>query len=98
MRMLLSCISTQHSVLKRHWEKSRDEISCPVTALGSFRKPEEGKTGLLCLLDEAGEPQQTVGLLSPAGMAHSAEGVFVASASTIHYVAPDLSTSKQDAV
>jgi hypothetical protein len=98
MKMLVSCISTQHSVLKQHWEKSRDEIACPVTALGSFQKPEEGKTGLLCLLDETGTPQQVVELLSPAGMVHSDEGVFVASASTIHHVAPDLLTSKQDAV
>ena len=98
MRMLLSCISTQHSVLKKHWEKSHNEIACPVTALGSFRKPEEGKIGLLCLLDEAGQPQQTVEMLSPAGMARSDKGVFVASSSTIHHFSPDLSTFRQDAV
>src|SRR5258708_3656965 len=57
MKMLLSCISTQHSILKQHWEKNRDEIACPVTVLGSFQKPDGGKTGLVCLLDETGKPQ-----------------------------------------
>lgn len=96
--MLLSCISTQHSLLKRHWETSRQEIACPVTVLGSFQKPNEGKTGLLCLLNEHGQPQRALELLSPAGMIRSARGVFVASASTIHEVSPDLSTCQQDVV
>lgn len=98
MSMLLSCISTQHSLLKQHWETSRKEIACPVTVLGSFQKPNGGKTGLLCLLDEHGQPQRALELLSPAGMIRSAQGVFVASASTIHEVSPDLSTLKQDVV
>jgi hypothetical protein len=98
MHMLLSCISTQHSLLKQHWETSRQEIACPVTVLGSFQKPNGGKTGLLCLLDEYGKPQRALELLSPAGMIRSAQGVFVASASTIHEVSPDLSALKQDAV
>lgn len=98
MQMLLSCISTQHSLLKQHWETSRQEIACPVTVLGSFQKPNGGKTGLLCLLDEHGQPQHALELLSPAGMIRSAQGVFVASASTIHEVSPDLSAIKQDVV
>ncbi|MEO7019701.1 MAG: hypothetical protein ABI234_06085 [Ktedonobacteraceae bacterium] len=98
MNMLLSCISTQHSLLKQHWEKSREEIACPVTVLGSFQKPNGGKTGLLCLLDENGQPQRALELLSPAGMIRSAQGIFVAAASTIHEVSPDLSATKEDAV
>ncbi len=98
MKMLLSCISTQHSLLKEHWEKSRDEIACPVTVLGSFQKPENGKTGLICLLDETGKPQKAVELLSPAGMIPSADGILVACASSIHQLTPDLSAIKQDAV
>lgn len=98
MQMLLSCISTQHSLLKQHWETSRQEIACPVTVLGSFQKPNGGKTGLLCLLDEHGQPQRALELLSPAGMIRSTQGVFVASASTIHEVSSDLSTLKQDVV
>lgn len=97
--MLLSCISTQHSLLKQHWEKSRDEIACPVTVLGSFQKPKEGKAGLLCLLDESGQPQQAVELLSPAGMVRSSDGrIFVATATTIHKIEPDLSALEQDVV
>ena len=98
MSMLLSCISTQHSLLKQHWERSREEIACPVTVLGSFQKPNGGKTGLLCLLDDAGQPQKMVELLSPAGMVRSEHGILVAAASTIHELAPDLATIKQDAV
>ena len=98
MSMLLSCISTQHSLLKQHWERSREEIACPVTVLGSFQKPNGGKTGLLCLLDDAGQPQKMVELLSPAGMVRSERGILVAAASTIHELAPDLATIKQDAV
>jgi hypothetical protein len=96
MKMLLSCISTQHSLLKQHWEKSRDEIACPVTVLGSFRKPDGGKTGLLSLLDETGQPQQIVELLSPTGMVRSTQGVFVAAGSVIHELAPDLSAIKEN--
>lgn len=98
MHMLLSCISTQHSFLKSHWEKSREEIACPVTVLGSLQKPDGGKTGLLCLLDEQGQPQNMVELLSPAGMVRSATGIFVAAASSIHELTADLSLSREDAV
>lgn len=98
MKMLLSCVSTQHSILKHHWEKSREEIACPVTVLGSFRKPNEGKTGLLCLLDEAGRPQQAVEMLSPTGMVRSPEGVFVAADATIYHFSPDLSLVRENAV
>jgi hypothetical protein len=98
MKMLLSCISTQHSLLKEHWEKSRDEIACPVTVLGSFRKPDGGKTGLLCLLDESGKPQQAVELLSPAGMVQTSDGVFVAASSTIHHLSKDLSSIQENAI
>lgn len=96
--MLLSCISTQHSILKQHWEKSSEEIACPVSVLGSFRKPNEGKTGLLCLLDETGHPLQATELILPAGMVPSADGVLVASSSTIHQIAPNLSAIKEDVV
>jgi hypothetical protein len=99
MKMLVSCISTQHSLLKEHWEKSRDEIACPVTVLGSFQKPDGGKTGLLCLLDETGKPQQAIELLSPAGMVRSNDGgIFVAAASTIHRVSSDLTSIQTDVV
>src|SRR6266568_8558255 len=96
MSMLVSCISTNHSILKNHWEKSRDEIACPVTVLGSFRKPDGGKTGLVALLDEAGKPQLSVELLSPAGMVSNGQGVLVAAASAIHELAPDLTALAED--
>ncbi|HET8840389.1 MAG TPA: hypothetical protein VFN35_02940 [Ktedonobacteraceae bacterium] len=99
MKMLLSCISTQHSLLKQHWEKSREEIACPVTVLGSFQKPKDNKAGLLSLLDESGRPQQAAALPSPTGMVRSADGrVLVATATAIHRLEPDLSAVEQDAV
>jgi hypothetical protein len=66
--------------------------------LGSFQKPNGGKNGLLCLLDDAGQPQKMVELLSPAGMVRSKQGILVAAASTIHELTLDLATIKQDAV
>ncbi len=98
MSMLLSCISTQHSLLKDHWAQSREEIACPVTVLGSFQKPEGGKTGLVCLLDDDGRPQHAIELVSPAGMVLSHDGLFVAAASAIHEVTLDLTALKQDVV
>ena len=40
MRLLLSCISTKHSVLKQHWTESSQQAQCPLTVLGSYQKPQ----------------------------------------------------------
>ena len=57
MRLLLSCISTKHSTLKKHWSESAQAVQqtqCPLTILGSYEKPKEDAGGLLCLLEDFG--------------------------------------------
>lgn len=99
MALLLSCISTKHSLLKKHWANAREEhVECPLTALGSRQKPTEDQGGLLCLLDEKGQILNTTELPMPAGMAFSDDGILVASVGTIHEVSPDLSRVQRDIV
>lgn len=101
MDFLLSCISTRHSMLKKHWTDSKQNQStgahteCPVTVLGSLQKPKEDQGGLLCLLDDTGEVRASVGMSMPAGMALSDDGVLVASLYDLHQVTPDLSIIKE---
>src|SRR6266568_1415384 len=73
MRLLLSCISTKHSVLKQHWTNTSQETpaACPLTVLGSYEKPKEDLGGLLCLIEDMGCSQQTIGLHMAAGMVAS---------------------------
>jgi hypothetical protein len=99
VNILLSCISTKHSMLKKHWADTKeDTIACPVTVLGSRQKPEEDQGGLLCLLNDQGELQQIVELPMPAGMARSDNGIFVASIETIHEFTNRLAPVQQDIV
>lgn len=98
MAILLSCVSTNHALLKRHWAKSREEIACPVTVLGSYQKPEEDQEGLVCLIDEAGQVQKTVAFPTPAGMVYSDSDVLIATLFAIHEVSPDLSAVRRDVV
>jgi hypothetical protein len=98
MDLLLSCISTKHSMLKQHWAQAREHTQCPLTVLGSHYKPQEDQGGLLCLLDEMGYIQRSVELPMPAGMAFSDNGVFVASLEAIHELTPDLSIVQPNVV
>ena len=94
MRLLLSCISTKHSVLKQHWTQASQETpaACPLTVLGSYEKPKEDLGGLLCLIEDMGCSQQTIGLHMAAGMVASEKGVFVTSFGSVHEVDADLSS------
>jgi hypothetical protein len=84
-------------MLKEHWAKRQDDLSCPVTTLGSLHKPGEDQGGLLCVLD--GEViQSSVELSMSAGMAVSDKGVFVAALDAIHEVSVDLLTIQHDVV
>ena len=79
MNFLLSCISTKHSLLKKHWandEQTQTKTECPVTALGSMQKP-KGSGGLLCLLDDSGQMQASIEMSMPAGMALSDDGILL---------------------
>ncbi|HEY1352719.1 MAG TPA: hypothetical protein VGF67_24155 [Ktedonobacteraceae bacterium] len=84
MRLLVSCISTKHSVLKEHWGASGENTQCPLTVLGSYEKPQEELGGLVCMLEDLGTTRRALGLKMAAGMVDSEQGVFVTSFSGIH--------------
>src|SRR5256886_17520296 len=84
MRLLLSCISTNHSVLKEHWTESSQQTQCPLTVLGSYQKPQQNLGGLLCLIEDMGSSQKTLELKMAAGMVASDRGVFVTAYASIH--------------
>jgi hypothetical protein len=100
MKLLVSCISTRHSVLKDHWNKSGQEnkTECPLTVLGSYEKPKEDLGGVLCLLDDMGSSQKTIDLKMAAGMVASEQGVFVTTFSSVHEVDANLGSVYQDVV
>src|SRR5579859_104140 len=97
MSFLLSCISTNHSLLKQHWTKARAQTECPVTVLGSREKPKD-QGGLLCLVSDDGNIQAQVELPMPSGMALTENGILVASHDTIHEVSNDLTRVQRDIV
>ena len=98
MKLLVSCISTKHSVLKKHWEETGQQVSCPLTVLGSRQKPEQDTGGLLCLVQDMGCSRKTLDVAMAAGMVASEKGVFVASFAGIHEVDPDRASVRQNVV
>src|SRR5713101_8277541 len=64
MKLLVSCISTRHSVLKEHWAEASSRpysgqetrTECPLTVLGSYEKPKEDLGGALSLIEDRGIP------------------------------------------
>jgi hypothetical protein len=97
MRLLLSCISTKHSVLKDHWTASSEQTACPLTVLGSFEKPKQDLGGLLCFIEEDGT-RKVVDLNLAAGMVDSENGVFVTTFSGVHEINPETGALRQDVV
>ncbi len=97
MRLLVSCISTKHSVLKDHWTASNEQIACPLTVLGSFEKPKQDLGGLLCFIEEDGS-RQVVDLPLAAGMVDSENGVLVTTFGSIHEINLAAGTLQQDVV
>lgn len=98
MRLLVSCISTKHSNLKKHWSQTGQTTSCPLTVLGSYQKPQEDTGGLLCLLEDFGCSQKTVDLKMAAGMVSSDHGILITSFAGIHEVDAELGTIQQNVV
>lgn len=98
MKMLLSCISTKHSVLKQHWTETGQASTCPLTTLGSYQKPEDDVGGLLCTFEDADSPQKTVDLKMAAGMVPSDDGVLITSFASIHQIDAGVSTLQHDVV
>jgi len=97
MRLLLSCISTKHSVLKDHWTESSEQTACPLTVLGSFEKPKQDLGGLICFIEENGT-RQVVDLKLAAGIVDSENGVLVTTFSSIHEVNLETGTVRRDVV
>lgn len=95
MEFLLSCISTKHSMLKKHWSETKEQNACPLTVLGSRQKPKEDQGGLVCVVDEYGEIHCSVDMAMPAGMTHSDEGYKVASIYEVHTVNADLAVHQE---
>jgi hypothetical protein len=101
MTFLLSCISTKHSMLKKHWTDTKqtdEQMACPLTVLGSHQKPKEDQGGLLCQLDDTGKIRASLPLSTPAGMAPNGKGILVATLFAIHEVSADLSILEEDVV
>ncbi len=100
MRLLVSCISTKHSLLRQHWKKSNQESSqeCPLTVLGSFEKPREDLGGALCLLEDMGQAQKTLAVPLAAGMIASEHGVFVTAFGGIHEIDAELGGVRHNVV
>jgi len=81
MKLLVSCISTKHSVLKEHWAEASSRpysgqetrTECPLTVLGSYEKPKEDLGGALCLIEDNGIPRE-VSIRAPL---RSAEGDYL---------------------
>lgn len=97
MRLLVSCISTKHSVLKDHWTASSEQTACPLTVLGSFEKPKQDLGGLLCFIEEDGS-RKIVNLPLAAGMVDSDDGVLVTTFGSIHELNPTTGALRQDVV
>ncbi|MGB0384981.1 MAG: hypothetical protein ACPGWR_09180 [Ardenticatenaceae bacterium] len=88
--LLVSCISTKLSILKKYWAKEND---LPPLVRGGKRKPPINVGGLLFLLDLAtGEIKSQIKVDFPSGISRSEKGIFVATRYAIHEVAPDLSS------
>lgn len=100
MEFLLSCISTKHSMLKKHWSdtSSKEQISCPLTALGSSHKPKDDQGGLVCVVDEDGQVRCSLEMSMPAGMTYADDGFKVASMYDIHTVNADLTPAQHKTV
>lgn len=96
MKLLVSCISTKHSALKKHWSETSQE--CPLTVLGSYKKPDEDLGGLLCLLDDLGCSQKTLELSAAAGIVQSERGLLITAFNSIHEIDADLNVLREDAV
>ncbi len=98
MRLLLSCISTRHSTLKKHWQDTGQKTACPLTTLGSYEKPKEDLGGLLCTIDDLGCQQRSVDLSMAAGMVASDHGVLVTTFNSIHEFDPQRQVLRKDVI
>src|SRR5579875_2132982 len=97
MDLLVSCISTKHSTLKKHWADTGQQLTCPLTVRGSLQKPNEDLGGLLCLVVD-GALERTLPLSMAACMVPADEGILVTTATSIHEVDPQLRELRRDVI
>jgi hypothetical protein len=91
MKMVLSCVSSTHSMLKQEWAKAKEESDRPLGVLGRKEKMPETKDGLVCIIDEKGFIHASIDIWMPTGIAVSKECMLISSPWGIHQVNRDLS-------
>ncbi|MEM7030112.1 MAG: hypothetical protein AAF629_11145 [Chloroflexota bacterium] len=95
MKFLLSCLSTQHSLLRKHWADSPRTTKDQPNVLGTRFKPTYDLGGILALVNEQGQVERTLNLPQPAGMIHWKGRVLVATRWAIYNVSPDLTKVRE---
>lgn len=98
MKLVVSCISTRHSVLKDHWTQSSEKTECPVTVRGSLEKPNVDLGGLVCLLEIPGGILKTFDLPAAAGMVLTDQGLLITTSSSVHEIDASLEHIRQDKI
>ena len=96
MRIALSCVSYQHTHLKREWAKVKEDTSRPSNVLGRSEKPPEEKEGLVCIIDDTGYIHNSTRIWMPTGILVSQTSLLVASPWGIHRMSRDLSVIEKD--
>lgn len=79
-------------MLKKHWSATKQEqqkTECPLTVLGSYKKPEDDPGGLLCVVDDLGCTQKIIPLSLAAGIAPSTQGLLITTFDSIHEFDPE---------
>lgn len=90
MSMLVSCISTKHSLLKTHWRESDKHTRLSKAIRGSIEKPTADLGGCLIRLAEDGTVLAQTAVTQPSGMLQVGEEILVAGRTSIHSFNRDL--------
>lgn len=96
MSILVSCISTRHSVLKRHWQAMDQHTRLPRKVRGSVKKPEVDLGGCLAIVAEDGQVLAQDTLDQPSGLFSWRDEILVACRTTIHSYDHSLALHRRD--
>ncbi len=96
MKMVLSFISVEQSILRQGWAKAKEDRNRPPQVLGRLEKPPEKKDGLVCIIDETGSISKSIKIWMPTGILVAEMYLLVASPWSIHKVDLDLSDVDRD--
>ena len=91
MKLLLSCVSVEHTLLKQEWAKTAQYPDRPSNVLGRPKKLPEKKNGIVCIIDETGSILESIRVWMPTGMLVREETLLVASPWGIHSMDRNLS-------